>query len=338
VSISIRKLFAECRVHGNGDAQVMLTNLDIKILLHILCRDLEIQTPVDLCAPDLDYYKIPMEVYESRDCCLSDAELMHAFQYVMSLNDDYPIYMKNLCALHRRRIKYSRILSTQMKADFEQISPRSLLEYGLAPSKLLCNWMLWRKWIYDIDNRSAQEAGYLFEPIVAGCMGGAPVGAKCSPVKRVDKDGNQTKDGRQIDCYIPVEEKAYELKLRVTIAASGQGRWGEELSFPFECKVAGITPYLLVLDPTPSHRLTDLIKAYEDAGGFYYLGEDAWAKMESEAGQIMGKFVEKYIRPPLQDMSSIESDTLDPISMTWNPETIEITSSGEVYSIKRKPQ
>ena len=68
------------------------------------------------------------------------------------------------------------------------------------------------------------------------------------------------------------------------------------------------------------------------------MGEDAWAKMESEAGQIMGKFVEKYIRPPLQDMSSIESDTLDPISMTWNPETIEITSSGEVYSIKRKPQ
>ena len=31
--------------------------------------------------------------------------------------------------------------------------------------------------------------------------------------------------------------KAYEFKLRVTIAASGQGRWKEELDFPSDCNL-----------------------------------------------------------------------------------------------------
>jgi hypothetical protein len=30
------------------------------------------------------------------------------------------------------------------------------------------------EWLYDIDNRSAQETGYLFEPILAAAIGGIP--------------------------------------------------------------------------------------------------------------------------------------------------------------------
>lgn len=241
MSVFVRQLFAECKVHGTGDAQVMLSNWDIQVLLHIMFQDLNIPFGYRICNFNNEYYSIPMSFYENSNYVMTEIQLLEIFAYIVSLNNDYQLYIKNLSALHRRRVKYSRILSTQMKADFEQISPRSLLEYGMAPSKLLCNWMLWRKWVYDIDNRSAQETGYLFEPIVAACMGGAPVGSRCSPVKRV-VDGVQTTEGRQIDCYIPTQQSAYELKLRVTIAASGQGRWGEELSFPFECQVAGITP------------------------------------------------------------------------------------------------
>lgn len=221
-----------------------------------------------------------------------------------------------------------------MKANFEQIAPRSLLEYGMAPSKLLCHWMLWRKWIYDVDNRSAQETGYLFEPIVAACMGGIPISARCSPVKRV-VNGTQTSDGRQIDCYIPSQKKAYELKLRVTIAASGQGRWGEELSFPSECQAAGIAPNLLVLDPTPNQRLTALIAAYQNAGGASYLGDEAWKKMETEAGQVMGVFLQKYVRPPLQDIGNFEQQELSQLTLSWNRKAVEISSGTEQYIIMR---
>jgi hypothetical protein len=313
----------------------MLTNWDIQVLLHIMCSDLNIPITSSICNFENRYYAIPMEYYEKQSVEMSEEQLIDIFAYIVSLDSDYQLYIKNLSALHRRRVKYYRILATQMKSDFEQISPRSLLEYGIAPSRLLCNWMLWRKWIYDIDNRSAQETGYLFEPIVAACMGGIPVGSRCSPVKRVVR-GVQTHEGRQIDCYIPTQHTAYELKLRVTIAASGQGRWGEELSFPSECRAAGIMPNLLVLDPTPNPRLLELAAAYESAGGAFYLGDNAWRKMENEAGRVMGLFLKKYIRPPLQDMCACEPQELHSITLSWDNSTIEITSDNERYIIRRK--
>lgn len=58
----------------------------------------------------------------------------------------------------------------------------------------------------------------LFEPILAAALGGVPFPAKKSPVKRAE---DPTK-GRQVDCV--VDRDAYEFKIRVTIAASGQGR------------------------------------------------------------------------------------------------------------------
>lgn len=330
----MRQLFSKCRVHGTGEAQVALTNWDMQALLQVMCNDLNISISEKLCDITSNYYSIPIEYYSDSTNALPESDLFKIFTEIMAKDNDLQLYISNLSALHRRRVKYSRILSTQMKSEFDQISPRSLLEYGMAPSKLLCNWMLWRKWIYDIDNRAAQETGYLFEPIVAACMGGSPVGAAASPVKRV-VNGKQIKDGRQIDCYIPSQKKAYELKLRVTIAASGQGRWGEELSFPAECKAAGIEPNLLVLDPTPNTRLTELIAAYQSAGGFTFLGAEAWGKMEHEAGEVMGIFLEKYIRPPLQDIKSFEVAELNPITLTWKNEAVEITSMDEKYTITR---
>ena len=56
-----------------------------------------------------------------------------------------------------------------------QVGPRSLLEFGGLQDSLLASWIVWRKWIYDIDNRAAQETGYLFEPVLASCLGGEPL-------------------------------------------------------------------------------------------------------------------------------------------------------------------
>jgi len=217
----------------------------------------------------------------------------------------------------------------------DQIGPRVLLEYGGCDTTLLANWMVWRKWIYDIDNRSAQETGYLFEPLLASCLGGEPVGSRSSPVKRLDSNGQPTNKGRQIDCLVPINNRTYELKLRVTIAASGQGRFGEELSFPVESQAAGFIPVLLVLDPTPSSRLTELSNKFLESGGEFYQGEEAWEHMEQEAGEVVSVFIENYIKPAIQDIEEVEMPVLQSINLSWSEQTIEISSAESSYRVNR---
>jgi hypothetical protein len=100
---------------------------------------------------------------------------------------------------------------------------------------------------------------------------------------------------------------AYELKLRVTIAASGQGRFAEELSFAEDCKASGVKPILVVLDPTENNKLTELQAAYRRVGGECYVGDDAWNHLEEEAGATMAAFIEKYVRRPIGEVSAFES-------------------------------
>ena len=78
-----------------------------------------------------------------------------------------------------------------------QVSPRALVEYGGLQPDALASWLTWRKWFYDLDNRAAQETGYLFEPILAAALGGEAKGAKNSPIKRTD----DASKGRQVDCW-----------------------------------------------------------------------------------------------------------------------------------------
>lgn len=197
-------------------------------------------------------------------------------------------------------------------ATLVQVSPRAFVEYGHFDTEVLASWLTWRKFFYDLDNRAAQETGYLFEPVLAAAIGGEPKGARTKVVKRTD---DQTK-GRQVDCWkIRADGKplAYEFKLRVTIAASGQGRFGEELQFARDCATSGAIPVLVVLDPTPNPRLCDLQAEFEAMGGHAFIGDAAWAHLESEAGGIMATFIERYVRTPIAAISAFEVEaTGDP--------------------------
>ncbi len=321
ISTTIRQLLTQCKVHGNNDAQVLLTDSELYALFLIGIRDLgwdEKQFGFgEIAMPDADYYKIPLSWFVSLKCPDATPEmLLNILDKACHHHQDYALYVANLSALHRRRIKYARILSEQPLPGIDQIAPRSLLEYGSCSNDLLANWMMWRKWIYDIDNRVAQETGYLFEPVLASCLGGKSVGAKNSPVQRLDAQGNATGKGRQIDCFDPCRSRVYELKMRVSIAASGQGRFSEELSFPREAAAAGFTPILLVIDPTPSERLSELEKAFFDASGQCFKGQDAWAHMEEAAGEVISSFIERYIKPPLQAFKSDYPNLPAPATLT----------------------
>ncbi len=219
-------------------------------------------------------------------------------------------------------------ICTIVAADLDKQDLVSDVLNGLKPSKTLASWLVWRKWLYDIDNRSAQETGYLFEPILSAAIGGIPFAAKKSPIKRT----NEPTKGRQVDCLD--NKLAYEFKMRVTIAASGQGRFKEELDFAQDCFNSGYTPILLVLDPTPSTRLDELKAEYEKYQGDAYIGNDAWKHIEDKAGEVMGKFVEKYVKTPLKEVDETYHN-LQPIHLTNADTAIMIWLGNEKFSISR---
>ena len=336
-----KELYSKCLFLGSGVDKIILEDSVIFTLLHLTINDLDWDLSkvsikdLDVEFPSTNYFDIPLEWFKTSKIVFEKNELLENLDELISIDSDFGLFYFNLCSLHKRRVKYQIILSAQPRPTMEQIGPRGLLEYGLNNQVLLSNWMIWRKWIFDIDNRSGQETGYLFEPILASCLGGVSISSSKSPVKRVDSDGNPTKGGRQVDCYVASENRAYEFKLRVTIAASGQGRFAEELSFPRETQIAGIIPILLVLDSTPSTRLTELSQAFTDAGGESYIGEDAWNHMEEQSCDIIAIFIEKYIKVPLLSIAENEPEILENIQLSWNNGTITVSTENEEYVIKR---
>lgn len=333
------KLFSE---HGSGDAKVVISPQEVLVMLFMATSDLELPLPNTVNGIFREtarkgFYNITHEDTDSLpELSVDECFAMMEQCQVTNISNIAFLYLKNLCDLYRRRVKYYSILKTQSFPSAEQIVPRSLLEYGNCENQLLADWIEWRKWIFDIDNRSAQETGYVFEPILASCLGGESVSAKNSPVKRIDENGMPTSNGRQIDCYIPETGEVYELKMRVTIAASGQGRFSEEMTFPFEAQKAGLTPVLVVFDDNDSSLLSKLKKRYSECGGRYYIGEDAWNILKERAGSEMGIFINKYIYPPINDMEKYLHSSPHDVTLSKQGSKIVISSENGQYVVDRE--
>lgn len=303
-----RQLLSKAKLLGAGTALPIL--LSDGELLKLLCVILQDISRSDLIPANVhpngdgswEYYDFPIEWF-AREA--QGTEFLPLYELCLQQIPDFQTYFKCVCELHKRRRKYEMILQTQPLPTAVQVSPRSLLEFGILATPALASWLTWRKWFYDIDNRAAQETGYLFEPILANALGGSPYGAGTSPVRR-RKDNRK---GRQVDCVVGAD--AYEFKLRVTIAASGQGRFGEELDFAEDCVASGLRPVLLVLDPTPSHRLDDLSAAFRSVGGEAHIGAAAWDYIEARSGPTMATFVEKYVRIPIASLDQYMTELLD---------------------------
>ena len=185
--------------------------------------------------------------------------------------------------------------------------------------------------MFDIDNRAGQETGYLFEPIIAAAIGGVPAPARKSPVKRTRDAGK----GRQVDCIRG--NRAYEFKIRVTIAASGQGRWAEELEFPVDCNQSGFVPVLVVLDPTANPKLTELARAFEDNGGEVYVGRKAWQHLESTAGPTLGRFLVNYVHAPIAELLEElpAAEQMPELILNMTEDVLTVSVDGEIFSSHR---
>lgn len=323
-----RSLLAKARVLGAGADSLVLSDGACVYLCAVIARDLGLRQHFAELPETLGFFNA------------SDLESQtiegHHFELVaerlFSLDKDADTYFACLANLHKRRLKYQRILRTQPIPTVDQLGSRSLLQFGTLSPRALGALLFWRKWIYDIDNRAAQETGYLFEPIIAHAIGGTPVSSSQSPIKRA----SDRSKGRQVDCVHG--RRAYEFKIRVTIAASGQGRWGEELQFPQDCRKARFTPVLIVLDPTPNPKLSELTNAFLAARGEVHAGAAAWNHLESLAGATMSKFLELYVRGPIDAILTHAPDVLPDLTLSMTGNDISLSVGAEQLKIPRTPR
>ena len=116
-------------------------------------------------------------------------------------------------------------------------------------------------------------------------------------------------------------------QIRVTIAASGQGRWNRELAFPKDCASSNYVPVLVVLDDTKNPKLEELVRVFETAGGKAHLGQAAM--LEDEAGPVMSQFLTRYVRWSLDALIRHASTRLPDLSARDTGTSLVLEVGGE---------
>jgi hypothetical protein len=324
------------RMRAGGDSALSISLDDdvCSYLVNVIVADLGLTSSF----PELP--TIPFEFFGKqslKSLRLANVDFMATYEKLLSLQPDADAYLACLGKLHKARLKYESILEMQPLPTLDQVGPRSLLQFGSLSSNALAGLLFWRKWLFDLDNRAGQETGYLFEPIIAAAIGGVPFASGKSPVKRRPDDGKPFTGARQVDCIREEDKRAYEFKLRVTIAASGQGRWGEELRFPEDAKFSGYTPILVVLDPTENDKLTALSDEFIKNAGEVYTGQAAWDHLEQQAGPTMSTFIEKYVQFPMLSLlaEAPKSEELPDFLARMSANQIILKIGDEELKIKR---
>ncbi len=324
---SQRSIIEKARSVGASELAVALSDEVCAYLVGIIVRDLGYIAKFPEMLTDFP------DFYFSGDLdtlILPGIDFLKLLERLAAFDADAITYFSCLAALHKARLKYLRILKSQPLPTMDQVGPRGLLQFGAMSPRALTGFILWRKWIYDIDNRAAQETGYLFEPIIAHSIGGVPVSSAKSPIRR----HRDPKKGRQVDCIR--DKKAYEFKIRVTIAASGQGRWQEELDFPLDCRTSGYRPVLVVFDPTENPKLAALVRAFLAQQGEVYIGDAAWTHLGNAAGGTMSKFLENYVRIPIQSLLAEYVNSKFPdLQLKMDESHLVINVNGEEYAVER---
>lgn len=325
-------IVAKARSFGGGALGVSLSDEACAYLVAVIVKDLDLEAEFPNLVTSLRPF---FSTHPLGQLVLHDVPFLPLFEKLVAHVPDAATYFGCLATLHKARLKYEAILRTQPVPTIDQVGPRSLLQYGTLTPTGLAGLLLWRKWIYDIDNRAAKETGYVFEPIIAASIGGTPVSASKSSVRR----RSDHRKGRQVDCIRP-DLRAYEIKLRVTIAASGQGRWSEELDFPGDCRTSGHTPVLVVLDPTPNPKLKALSRAFIDNAGEVYIGDDAWRHFNDLAGEVMSRFLETYVHKPITSLLHSlpeRTEELPDLLLKMDRVELRVSVNGETLVTDRSP-
>jgi hypothetical protein len=117
-------------MHGAGEAQVVISDGELYSLLSIAIDDLGWLHAdfgaSQVATPNSDYYKIPLSWFDQQaQMNITSNEVESVLRSVFEKDNDFGLYIENLTALHRRRVKYRRILASQPMPNMDQIGLRS---------------------------------------------------------------------------------------------------------------------------------------------------------------------------------------------------------------------
>lgn len=109
------KLFSE---HGSGDAKVIISSQEVLVMLYIATSDLGLTLPKCTNSAfektaQLGFYNISHKDIDKLPQLTVDESFVFMEQcQITNINNIAFLYMKNLCDLYRRRVKYYSILKT----------------------------------------------------------------------------------------------------------------------------------------------------------------------------------------------------------------------------------
>src|SRR5437870_2311265 len=127
-------IWQKAKALGAGEQAIVLTDEICSYLLARIVFDLEQQEKFsDLPA------NVPVlfSNQPASELVLSDIDAQALYESIVAAIPDADTYFACLAALHKARLKYERILSTQPIPTLEQVGPRALLQYGKLSSRAL---------------------------------------------------------------------------------------------------------------------------------------------------------------------------------------------------------
>jgi hypothetical protein len=107
------------------------------------------------------------------------------------------------------------------------------------------------------------------------------------------------------------------------------------LDFPIDCRKSGFKPVLVCMDGTRNPKLDALEAAFRKQKGEVYIGEDAWRHLEALAGDTMAKFIERYVRGPIQTLLAQGEQPLLELRASFGAGAIDIVLGAECLRILR---
>jgi hypothetical protein len=94
---------------------------------------------------------------------------------------------------------------------------------------------------------------------------------------------------------------------------------------------------LVVLDPTSNSKLAELEKRFHENGGKVFIGNAAWKHLDDEAGPTMAKFLENYVRRPINDLLQAVPAEMPEMTLAMAANHFTVRIGSETFSIERRP-
>ncbi|MEK6753223.1 MAG: hypothetical protein AABZ00_13275 [Chloroflexota bacterium] len=113
-SVFIKNLYTKCRIHGAGEAQVAISDNEIYTLIVLAIYDLNWSFDElgieQIIPPALNYYEINLDWFENlENANVTPEKILSILTACFNKDQDFALFIENLSALHRRRIKFKRI-------------------------------------------------------------------------------------------------------------------------------------------------------------------------------------------------------------------------------------